>query len=87
MFVLFALWCTLAHFGALWVTLGDCECELLWRTLVYFQTAVNVVGVIEQCCFNSYLDPFNVQTANSILKQLKVIESKLMLKKTNLECY
>ena len=39
-------------------------------------TAVHVVRVIEQCCFNSTPDPFNGQRANFILKPPKVIESR-----------
>ena len=35
-----------------------------------------VVRVIEQCCFNSVLDPFNGQTVKFILKPPKVIESR-----------
>ena len=46
-----------------------------------------VARVIEQCCFNSTPDPFNGQTANSILKPPKVIESRTYVKKANLECY
>ena len=46
-----------------------------------------VVRVIEQCCFNSVLDPFNGQTVNFILKPPKVIESRTYVKKANLEHY
>ena len=35
-----------------------------------------VTRVIEQCHFNSTLDPFNGETANFISKPSKVIESK-----------
>ena len=49
--------------------------------------AVYVVRVIEQCCFNSTPDPFNGQRANSILKPLKLIESRSYVKKGDLECY
>ena len=35
-------------------------------------TAVHVVRVIEQCCFNSTPDPFNGQRANFISKPPKV---------------
>ena len=52
-------------------------------TLVHSQTAVNVVRVIEQCCFNSTPDPFNGQTANFILEPPKVIESRTYVKKVN----
>ena len=46
-----------------------------------------VARVIEQCCFNSTPNPFNVQTANFISKLPKVIESRTYVKKANLECY
>ena len=46
-----------------------------------------VVRVIEQCCFNSVLDPFNGQTVNFILKPPKVIESITYVKKANLKHY
>ena len=42
-----------------------------------------VVRVIEQCCFNNVLDPFNGQTVHLISKPPKVIESR----KANLKHY
>ena len=41
-----------------------------------------VARVIEQCCFNSTLDPFNGQTANFTLKPTKVIEATTFVKKS-----
>ena len=46
-----------------------------------------VARVIEQSCFYSTPDLFNGQTANFVLKPLKVIESRTYLKIANLECY
>ena len=46
-----------------------------------------VARVIEQSCFNSTPDLFNGQTANFVLKPLKVIESRTNVKNANLECY
>ena len=46
-----------------------------------------VVRVIEQCCFNSVPDPFKGQTINFILKPPKVIESRIYVKKANLQHY
>ena len=45
----------------------------------------SLVRVIEQCCFNSVPDPFNVQTVNLILKPPKVIESRTYVKKSQSE--
>ena len=46
-----------------------------------------LVRVIEQCCFNSVLDPFNGQTVDLILNPPKVIESRTYVKKANLKHY
>ena len=46
-----------------------------------------LIIVIEQCCFNNTPDPFNGQTANSILNTPKVIESRTCVKKANLKHY
>jgi hypothetical protein len=50
-------------------------------------TRCAVVGVIEQCCFNSAPDPFNGQPVNFVSKPPKVIESTTYVKKANLEHY
>ena len=42
-------------------------------------TAVHVVRVIEQCCFNSTPDPFNGQRANFISKPPKVRDHPFVL--------
>ena len=48
---------------------------------------IAVVRVIEQCCFNSVPDSFNVKQSSFILKPPKVIESRTYVKKTNLKHY
>ena len=47
----------------------------------------HVFRVIEQCCFNSVLDPFNGQTVNFIVKPPKVIKSRTYVKKASLKHY
>jgi hypothetical protein len=56
--------------------------RVYFKFVVLCQTwpAVHVVRVIEQCCFNRTLDPFNGQTANFIFKPPKVVESRTYVK-------